>query len=330
MAEQLINKGVVVLNAPQQDDSAGDRPIVVLGVARGGTSMIAGALSHLGVYMGDRAKKPVFEDVRLAEAMEGERWREFADIAAEYGSRQGRWGFKRPSTLGYLPDIGDRFGKPVYVAVFKDLLAIAQRNNISMLSDIGRSLENAQRQYQQLLEFLQATDAPAMLVSYEKALAYPAEFVDQLASFCQLHCTDIEKKTALDFIEPAPAKYLDASRITKTQGRLGRVSASRLSGWARFVHATEPAVVEFFVNGQLVGEAEATGRREDLLKKYGENCAFSFNLPAGVNLDEGDEIRARVKGDVKDLNNSPSRVTPAPDKKNKDGSKASKETQSTS
>lgn len=45
----LINKGVVVVGNPKSDKTS---PIIVIGTARGGTSMVAGVLARLGVYMG--------------------------------------------------------------------------------------------------------------------------------------------------------------------------------------------------------------------------------------------------------------------------------------
>ncbi|MDQ3797346.1 MAG: hypothetical protein M3294_07255, partial [Pseudomonadota bacterium] len=47
-----------------------EKTVIVLGVARGGTSMVAGALSKLGVYMGDAITGVVFEDLTLSRAVE--------------------------------------------------------------------------------------------------------------------------------------------------------------------------------------------------------------------------------------------------------------------
>ncbi|MDH4317299.1 MAG: hypothetical protein OEV64_02825, partial [Desulfobulbaceae bacterium] len=58
----LKNTGYFVLNDRQK--AQGDTPatFVVFGVPRSGTSVIAGVLHHLGVFMGEEAHPPVYED----------------------------------------------------------------------------------------------------------------------------------------------------------------------------------------------------------------------------------------------------------------------------
>ena len=69
--DQLKNKGIYMLN--QESGQAGSRQIIVLGSARGGTSIISGALHHLGVFTGKQSCAPVYEDVYLSNALEGNR-----------------------------------------------------------------------------------------------------------------------------------------------------------------------------------------------------------------------------------------------------------------
>jgi hypothetical protein len=47
-----------------------EKTLIVLGAPRGGTSALAGALDKLGVFMGDNADGPVYEDLELASRME--------------------------------------------------------------------------------------------------------------------------------------------------------------------------------------------------------------------------------------------------------------------
>lgn len=100
--DALINKGIVIVGEP---DSSKVSPIVVIGTARGGTSMVAGVLSRLGVYMGDRANHPVYEDVRLSEAFEKKQIARFKHIVEEYSMKHTHWGWKRPSTIDHLSEV---------------------------------------------------------------------------------------------------------------------------------------------------------------------------------------------------------------------------------
>jgi hypothetical protein len=65
MNNTLINNGVLVIG---DADLAKTNATVVVGTARGGTSMVAGAMVKLGINMGDQATSPVLEDIKLSES----------------------------------------------------------------------------------------------------------------------------------------------------------------------------------------------------------------------------------------------------------------------
>jgi hypothetical protein len=52
-----------------------------------------------------------------------------------------------------------------------------------------------------------------MIVSYEKSLQEPRQFVDALARFCGVNPTDEQVVKALGSIENGPAAYLNESRL---------------------------------------------------------------------------------------------------------------------
>ena len=64
--DSMINDGMLVLNDNACTQS--QRTLIVLGAPRGGTSMVAGVLHHLGVYMGSDLL-PTFEDPSLSTLM---------------------------------------------------------------------------------------------------------------------------------------------------------------------------------------------------------------------------------------------------------------------
>lgn len=301
MSDQLINKGITIVG----EASKVKRPIVVIGTARGGTSMIAGALAKLGVFMGDRAVAPVYEDVRLSEAFEKKDYDLAQTIMDEYSSKYEKWGWKRPSSIDYLDTVENIMDSPSYVFIFKDILSIAQRNSISMLNEVLPGMQNAMNQYAKALTFLSKYKHHAMLVSYDKAVAYPEDLVNSLISFYELLPSTQQASDAVDFISPNPTAYLDATRITKAQGRLEKASPQLVQGWARLIHSNKKAEVEIFVNDKIIGKAIADQPRDDLIQRFGEPCAFRFKLPENTNVNKNDKIRARVTNEVTDLSNSP-------------------------
>src|SRR5690606_39609224 len=132
MSDALVNKGITIVGVHKSET----KPITVIGTARGGTSMIAGVLTKLGVFMGDRALPPVFEDMKLSEAMESKDLKKAQRIVAKYNEKHAKWGWKRPSSIEYLDEVDNVLLSPAYIFVFKDVFSIAQRNSISMLSEV--------------------------------------------------------------------------------------------------------------------------------------------------------------------------------------------------
>lgn len=144
-----------------------------------------------------------------------------------------------------------------------------------------------------------------MLVSYDKAMSDPSHFVQALIEFSGVKPDDAQVQAALEFITPNPEHYLDSSRITKAQGRLGGVKDNKIYGWARFVHSKQPARVDLFINDQKIGTAVANQPRPDLAERFNQDCAFSFLVPAESSPSVGDVLRGRVVHEVVDLENSP-------------------------
>lgn len=305
MAEALVNRGIAVVGSPAQEKM----PIIVCGVARGGTSMIAGALAELGVFMGDQAAPPVFEDTLLASAMETSNFTTALSIASKYSADHGRWGWKRPSSINYLDKVDNVFGEVAYIFVYKDIFSIAKRNAISMLEEILPMMQMSLDQYGKSLDFLNKKHPYAMLVSYDKAVAYPEHFIEKLVEFCQLTPSEAQKKRSIDFITPEPMNYLEESRIMRTQGCLDGMSGRLIFGWAKYVFKKAPPIVDILLNDVVVGTVVADSSRPDIDEKLGVPCAFFFDLPNNILLKQGDRLRARVQDEIRDLKGSDFEVT---------------------
>lgn len=297
----LENKGIAIVGA--KDSS--NRPVVVVGPARGGTSMVAGALAKLGIFMGDLSNHPVYEDVRLSDAMERKDLIAAKLIVDDYCSRYAIWGWKRPSSINYLPLVDELLDQPSYIFVFKDIFSIAMRNSISMLQDLLSGMEDANKRYGLSISFLRQNNPRAMLVSYDKAVLYPDFFVDSVVDFCGIDVTDDQRREAIEFVTPNPSDYLDNSRITKSKGSFDGLVGNLVHGWARYIHSEKPAVVDVYLNDVLIGSATANLPRPDLASIFGVDCAFRFELPADVEVGPDDVLRARVSRDVVDIHNSP-------------------------
>lgn len=301
MSNTLINNGVVIIG---NSSMAKNNATVVVGTARGGTSMVAGAMAKLGVYMGDKARAPVFEDTHLSERFEKNDILGVKSIVKEYSKVHKDWGWKRPSSIDRLNEVFESIGDARYIFIYKDVMSIANRNSISMLSDVLPGMHRALEQYAKTLEFLRSRPLYAMLVSYEKAMRDPTNFVSELIAFLNIEPTNEQVQRAIAFIAPNPVDYLDASRITKAEGRLGGITGRKVYGWARLVHSKKYATVEIYINDIKVGLTEANIPYQDLFEKYGQNCGYEYEMPLDLSIFDGDMIRARVANEIRDLENS--------------------------
>lgn len=207
MLDQLQNSGIAVLNerpAPKQNT------IIIIGVPRSGTTMVAKVLANLGVYLGAEVDDSVGEDMRLARALEANDG-SLPAVIEVYNSLHDLWAFKRPTAYQVIDPA--LFRNPRFVVTFRDPVAIARREEVSMMFDFREQLRRAVQWSADLAGFALSLTAPVMLVSYEKALVMPIDFVTNLASFAGIPAdNDIIRETA-NLVAPSPSDYVSRSQI---------------------------------------------------------------------------------------------------------------------
>jgi hypothetical protein len=300
--EKLINHGFKSFNVTT---GSKEKTIIVVGSARGGTSMIAGILYHLGIPMGT-AVKPVFEDLRLASAFETQNKSRINSIITEYNNNP-VWAFKRPGAINYLAQIADDVRNPHFVFIFRDVFSIAHRNGISMGSNLVDAMGNALNDYGKIIEFISENKYPYLMCSSEKVNAYPEKVVEALVEFSGVVASTKQVESAIRFIDPESTEYLNASRINRSHGQVGQVKNNIVVGWAAWFYRDEPVIVEVYLNNVLIAESEAVDLRSHLVelpKTRKGYCGYSINI-SHVDLKAGDELIVKVKSDVMQLKNSP-------------------------
>lgn len=292
----LTNKGVVLVNPSLLEK---EKTIVVVGVARGGTSIVAGSLKHLGLFMGN-ASDPVFEDTRLSLAFEKQSKEKFEAVIADYNNKHELWAWKRPSSLNDLPRIAKKLRNPHFVFVFRDLLSVANRNKISMKHGVVGSLEAAFNDYKKIVRFIKKTAHPALLISSEKAVKHKQAFIDSLIQFTGIEPTAEQVEQANEFVTPEPSAYLKVSRIDRVTGWVDfkKLQTGLLFGWAYQTHNKAQVNLSVFVNGSLlktISASELCVDFKDKIHPTGE-CAFSLNL-AELGVKPNDLIEVKPEGD---------------------------------
>tara|TARA_R110001583_G_scaffold17482_2_gene70656 strand:+ start:22826 stop:24163 length:1338 start_codon:yes stop_codon:yes gene_type:complete len=294
--DSLTNKGVLLL---KPSTSTTSKTIVVVGVARGGTSIVAGSLKHLGLFMGN-AEDPVFEDTRLSLAFEKKSKEKLEHVIADYNQNNQLWAWKRPSTLHDLPRLAKKLRNPHFIFVFRDLLSVANRNKISMKQGVIGGLESALDDYKKIIRFIKKSNYPMLLVSSEKVLKYKQSFIDALIDFASLKPSEAQIEQALSFITPDPTSYLKVSRIDRVIGWIDnkQLQTGILFGWAYQTHNKVMVDLCIYVNGTLLTTISADEYYADFMGDIHPSgkCAFTLDLTK-FDVKTTDVIEIKAKDD---------------------------------
>ena len=179
---------------------------VVFGTARGGTSMVAGCMAGLGVHMGNNLPQN-YEDPEFVNKP--------IDLMKATIERKcqhhTRWGWKYPEASTYLDHLKQDIPNPRVIVVFRDLVAIASKQNIANGVDIENGLINNSLLLQRNIALVLKWQVPTLMVSYEKAVSFQSEFLDELSAFVGFDLPE-DKGELLEFMQPGTYKATFANR----------------------------------------------------------------------------------------------------------------------
>lgn len=175
----------LTLNADGESLEASERTYVIFGLPRGGTTMVAGVARMCGLFIGEdlpvNAEDPKFNPLTLAKKGGGAIRNMRATVEmrnAEYPI----WGWKYPAAAKYLPKLAKSLRNPCLILVFRDPVAI-QLRNFAKGHDVLRIINSAQKAQRRNWNIVKRFGMPALLVSYEKAVAEPEIFIEQICEF---------------------------------------------------------------------------------------------------------------------------------------------------
>jgi len=309
MIDKLKNNGMVILN-PQVGEK--EKTIIVSGVARSGTSMVAQVLEEMGVFMGNEKNNSSYEDIQIARLMEdGSEGKNLKRFIQKRNQEFEVWGFKRPKAVEYIHGLEHQFRNPYYIILFRDILAISIRNNISVGTKLLPNLKKTHQRIQKVLEFLSQTDKPCLLISYEKALLNREYFIKYLATFVGLEANDERILKAINGIQLNKPQYLYSSRLKKFSGEVVACRPNgKLVGWATHsVRKKEPIELELWIDKQNVANFIADLPNAQFLPKKGngkrKGMGFRFNIVEYLPPGKKAEIIVKVKEDGTPLNFEP-------------------------
>jgi hypothetical protein len=304
----LLNHGLIVFN-PGDCDTVGkqkrESTVIVTGAARGGTSVLAQVLERLGLFLGDTCDPVVVEDTAILHALRSSDMDRLEHIIAERNQRFSQWGFKIPNLYDFLPPAEAlRFRNPRFIIVFRDPLAIARRNELSMFRGPTEALREAGLNVARLTSYAGELTEPALLVSYEKALQHPEHVIDTIAAFCGLVPSEKQRAIALSAVTPSGFTYIIATRRV-CWGQIDNIAGIILRGWCCYRDSDDVVEIELLVDGAPVGVYRSGDYREDLLGAAIGLGHHAFNVDlSGFGIAPSSIISVRPAGVTLPLPNS--------------------------
>jgi hypothetical protein len=287
----LINKGLAEINPAPVGPQA---TLAVVGLTRSGTSMLSSLLQTFGIPMGDVIDSAVFEDVEIAKFIDAKDFDGLRQAVAKRDGAHDIWGFKRPNAYKVIDQLTPLLRNPRLIVTFRDILAIAMRNHVSMQMDVISALPRYAAEYEDLVGIIAGLKCPMLLVSYEKFIQFPEESIIRTARFAGIEPTPELVARALQVVDNGPDNYLKASRLRYT-GHVDRIVNGRLRGWAMIVDQPKvKANVRLKIDGRQVANIVANVLRKDLLEAgIGDgHHGFEIDLGGAATRDSTIEVTA--------------------------------------
>jgi hypothetical protein len=259
--DDLINKGFIV----NRHTVESGRTFIVTGLQRSGTSLVAAMLRQAGLFIGSEINDAVFEDEAIARCLDARDIPALRQIIAARNATFPTWGFKFPTLCEALePGQLALFDRPRVIVTFRDPVAMAVRRSVSEYREPMQALAEVAADQTAMLAFVCALPCPSLLVSYEKALMSPEDFVDALIRFCDMpQSADLRRRLSA-LIEPNNRQYASVAR-TRFEGLIEGVRDGQLYGWCRLAHSTDPLTLDVLIDDRAAMRIVAETFRQDLL-----------------------------------------------------------------
>lgn len=177
----MSNDGIAILNDAPCGPFA---TIAATGVGRSGTTMLARVMQAIGIDMGEALSTRTVEDKTIIRAMKAGDGAAFEAHCRRRDASAAIWGFKAPALRNNMPHYATLMRNPRFIVIFRDILAISIRNNISIGFNLLEGMRKTASNYVNMIEHVSKLESPVLLISYEKTLQFPARTVTEIATFC--------------------------------------------------------------------------------------------------------------------------------------------------
>ena len=197
---KINNKVAYTLNGSAKGalETSSKQTIILFGNPRGGTTMIANVVRSMGVFLGDDLPVNLEDsdfnwDVLRRQNPALSKTEKLASIRNSIGQRNSRydiWGWKYPRIDAYFNDIESDLVNPMLICVFRDVVASTWRNVVRRNEPPLNLLRRALAEQANNLNLVDQSGLPALLISYEQAIADPLGLASSLSQFMSFNLSD--------------------------------------------------------------------------------------------------------------------------------------------
>ncbi len=169
----------------QNSTSDTKKTFIIYGVGRGGTTMVAGVAKLCGLDIGKDLPINLEDNdfnIHVLRKAGIEPIHHLLATLEQRNKTKDIWGWKFPRAIVYLPYIREFVVNPHLILVFRDPIATATRQILSGMPKI-EAIESVQRLQQRNMQLVKTWEAPTLIVSYEKSIQSPEQFVSDLCQF---------------------------------------------------------------------------------------------------------------------------------------------------
>lgn len=312
--DELINHGFIEnhgiarqpdANPPQR----GGKTFIVTGLHRSGTSLVAAILRQVGIFMGSEINDIVHEDETLVKILVNRDIDALTQVIRERNEAYGTWGFKFPMLSQRLgPDELALFSHPRIIVPFRDPVSVAVRKSLSEYQQPMQALRTAVEEQAETLAFIDQLECPSLLLSYEKSLVFPHEFIEAILRFCDLPRGDALRDRLIRLIEPNQQTYIAQVR-RRYGGVIDGTFDGWLHGWCCLTQMHDPVTLELWVDDSMRATFVADRFRQDLVDAGHGTGHHAFAVDLGkLRLQPSSVIRIKVAAHDVELENSGQRL----------------------
>lgn len=196
---------MIILNKADQPR----KTVIVMGVARSGTSLATQTLYNLGVFMGEKLSEGSYEDLAFAEQVKSNS----KDLKATIEQRNAAhetWGFKLTSAFTSASEVMSEFERPLIITPIRDFVAVLKRRKMAKDKSLEDLFGRYVKQQTELFDFLTESNAPQFVYSHRDATENPKAFVQELVSAIGLSVDDAVIDKCVDSISAQQNQYTGA------------------------------------------------------------------------------------------------------------------------